>query len=235
MSDFTYVGSELELFADVHNWKRYWSNYIRRFVGKNVLEVGAGIGSNTRFLDTGGNGRWVCLEPDAELLARLADKLRKTPRPQPYDTVCGTLATLDVREYFDTIIYIDVLEHIEDDRAELERAAAHLHPGGHLIVISPAHQWLFTPFDEAIGHYRRYNRPALLAIAPKALDVERIKYLDSIGLAASIANRLFLRQSMPTRAQLRMWDTWMIPASRIVDKFLLFFAGKSIVAIWRKP
>lgn len=235
MSDFTYVGSELELFADVHNWKTYWSNYIRRFVGKEVLEVGAGIGSNTRFLDAVGQGRWVCLEPDTQLLARLADNVRRAPRAQPYDAVCGTLATLDAKERFDTIIYIDVLEHIEDDRGELERAAAHLHSCGHIIVISPAHQWLFTPFDEAIGHYRRYNRPAFRAIAPKGLEIERLEYLDSIGLAASIANRLFLRQSMPTRAQLRLWDTWMIPASRVTDKLLLYSAGKSIVAIWRKP
>ena len=68
MSEFKYVGSELDLFADVWNWKAYWSRHIRPFLRGDILEVGAGIGSNTRFLDPdGGTGRWVCLEPDPEL------------------------------------------------------------------------------------------------------------------------------------------------------------------------
>ncbi|MCL4851220.1 MAG: class I SAM-dependent methyltransferase [Bryobacteraceae bacterium] len=234
-ANFSYVGSELELFAAVHNWKAYWSSHIRPFVGQEILEVGAGIGSNTPFLDASGQGRWLCLEPDPQLLRQLADDLGKRSRALPYETICGTLATLDAMRRFDTIIYIDVLEHIKDDRAELERAAAHLNSGGHVIVLAPAHRWLFTPFDQAVGHFRRYNRSMLRDISPSTLEIEQLHYLDSIGLAASLANRLFLRQSMPTKEQLRMWDSWMVPLSRVVDKLLRYSIGKSIVAIWRKP
>ena len=67
MSEFKYVGSELDLFAAALNWKTYWSRQIRPFLKGDILEVGAGIGSNTRFLDPGNAGRWVCLEPDPEL------------------------------------------------------------------------------------------------------------------------------------------------------------------------
>ena len=234
VTSFSYVGSELELFAAVHNWKAYWSNHIRPFVGHEVLEVGAGIGTNTPFLDASGHGRWVSLEPDPQLLLQLANDLGKCSREPPYETICGTLATLEDSQQFDTIIYIDVLEHIEDDRKELECAAAHLNSGGRVIVLSPAHRWLFTPFDRAIGHFRRYDRSMLRDISPRTLQIEQLHYLDSVGLAASIANRLFLRQSMPTKAQLRMWDSWMIPVSRVADKLLLYSVGKSIVAIWRK-
>lgn len=231
---FNYVGSELELFAAVHNWKRYWSGEIRPFIGRDVLEAGAGIGSNTPFLDRSGEGRWVCLEPDRQLLDRLNDSLRGYPRGQPCECVCGTLAELDAAELFDTVVYIDVLEHIEDDRAELERAAARLKAGGHLVVLSPAHQWLFTPFDQAIGHYRRYNRAMLRAISPSGTRLERLRYLDSVGLATSMANRFFLRQSMPTKAQLGVWDSFIIPVSRVADKLLFYSLGKSIIAVWRK-
>jgi 2-polyprenyl-3-methyl-5-hydroxy-6-metoxy-1,4-benzoquinol methylase len=234
-TNFSYIGSELELFAAVHNWKAYWSNHVRPFVGQEVLEVGAGIGSNTPFLDASGQGRWVCLEPDPQLLLQLANNLGKRSRALPYETICGTLTTLDARQQFDTVIYIDVLEHIKEDQTELERAAAHLKPRGHVIVLSPAHDWLFTPFDEAIGHFRRYNRSMLRDISPSTLQIEQLHYLDSIGLAAALANRLFLRQSMPTKAQLRMWDSCMVPLSRVVDKLLFYSMGKSIVAIWRKP
>ena len=81
----------------------------------------------------------------------------------------GTLSELSDSDKFDTILYMDVFEHIEDDRAELERAAAQLAPDGHLIVLAPAHQWLFTPFDESIGHYRRYSRRTLEA-PPRAVS-----------------------------------------------------------------
>jgi SAM-dependent methyltransferase len=234
MSEFKYAGSELDLFATVWNWKSYWSRQIRPFLTGDILEVGAGIGSNTQFLDPGGPGRFVCVEPDPQLAAHLDQMLRETRTRRTYEVVCGTLQTLP-RQQFDTIVYIDVLEHIEDDREELNTAASLLGPGGHLIVLSPAHQRLFTPFDAAIGHFRRYDRQMLRAISPASLRLERMRYLDSAGLFASAANLLFLRQSMPTRAQLQFWDGWIVPVSRIFDRLFLYSIGKSIIAIWHKP
>jgi len=136
---------------------------------------------------------------------------------------------------FDTILYIDVVEHIEKDREELKRAASHLRPGGHLIVLSPAHQRLFSPFDAAIGHFRRYNRAMLRAISPAGLLLERMRYLDSAGMILSAANMLLLRQSMPTAAQLRFWDLCIVPISRVLDKLLLYSIGKTVIAVWRRP
>ena len=228
-----YVGSELELFAAVRKWKTYWSRQIRPFIHGDVIEVGAGIGSNTPFLDPGGDRRWVCLEPDPLLLAQLTETLKQTTDRQ-YETVCGTLQIFGGSQRFDTIIYIDVLEHIANDREELNIAADRLRPGGRIIVLAPAHQWLFSPFDAAIGHFRRYNRSMLRSISPAGLTIEQLIYLDSAGLIASAANLFLLRQSMPTKAQLRFWDHWIVPVSQVMDKLLLHSVGKSIVAIWRK-
>ncbi len=233
MTDFTYVGSELELFAAVANWKSYWSREIRPFIKGDVIEVGAGIGSNTPFLDMGGDGRWVCLEPDSQLTAQLTENLYQTTRRR-YETVCGTLQTFEASQRFHTIIYIDVLEHIENDREELKLAAGLLQPGGRIIVLAPAHQWLFTPFDAAIGHFRRYNRSMLDEISPTGLRLEKMIYLDSAGLTASVANLCLLRQSMPTKGQLHIWDQWIVPVSRVLDRLLLHSVGKSVVAVWRK-
>lgn len=234
MSEFKYIGSELDLFAAVRNWKAYWSQQIRPFILGDVLEVGAGIGSNTSFLDPGGAGRWVCLEPDSQLIGRLSETLRGAPGERSYETVCGTLQTLNGQQ-FDTIVYIDVLEHIEHDREEMTKAAAHLRPGGHVIVLSPAHQRLFTPFDASIGHYRRYNRPMMLKVSPEGLRLTRLRYLDSVGMFASAANLLLLRQSMPTAAQLQVWDRWMVPVSRLIDPLFGYSLGKTIVGVWQKP
>ncbi len=233
MNDFQYVGSELVLFAAVHNWKSYWSRQLQPYISGDVLEVGAGIGSNTPFLDWGGNGRWICLEPDARLTAQLSERLAQANNGRSYESICGTILSLGEGPQFDTIIYIDVLEHIEDDRGELERAASLLRTGGRILVLSPAHQRLFTPFDAAIGHFRRYNRTMLQSISPASLRLERIIYLDSAGLLLSTANLLLLRQSMPTKRQLRVWDNLVIPVSRILDKCLFHSVGKTIVGIWR--
>ena len=234
MSEFKYVGSELGLFADVWNWKEYWSRQIRPFLRGDILEVGAGIGSNTRFLDPdGGPGRWVYLEPDPELHGLLVKSFAETKPRRAYETVVGTLASMTDQQ-FDTIIYIDVLEHIDNDREELNQAAAHLRPGGNLIVLSPAHQRLFSPFDAAIGHIRRYNRPMLQTISPADLQLERTRYLDCLGMILLAANVLLLRQSMPTKAQLRFWDHWIIPVSRVLDKLFLYSLGKTIIAVWSK-
>jgi SAM-dependent methyltransferase len=233
VSEFKYVGSELDLFAAASNWKAYWSRQIRPYLSGDILEVGAGIGTNTRFLDLGDRGRWVCLEPDPELLGQLVKNLGDAEPQRAYETICGTIESL-ADQLFDTIIYIDVLEHIDNDREEMNQAASHLRSGGHLIVLSPAHQRLFSPFDAAIGHCRRYNRPMLRSISPPSLRLEQLIYLDSAGLVLSMVNLLLLHQSMPTKAQLHIWDEWIVPVSRVLDKCLLNLVGKSIVGIWRR-
>lgn len=233
ITDFKYVGSELELFSAVHNWKSYWSGRIRPYISGDTVEVGAGIGANTPYLDRGGNERWICLEPDAGLSEQMAANLRKGNIQDRYEIVRGTLQDLGT-DQFDTIIYIDVLEHIENDRGELLNAAAHLRPGGRLIVLSPAHQRLYTPFDAAIGHFRRYNRRMIREISPSGLRLERLCYLDSAGLLLSTGNLLLLRRSMPTKAQLAFWDRCVIPVSRVLDRCFFGSVGKSILGIWRR-
>lgn len=231
--EFKYIGSELDLFAAVRNWKSYWSSQIRPFLNGDVLEVGAGLGANMSYLQRGRERRWVCLEPDPQLAEQLGASVRNVSAAGHCEVLCGTLQAIQGSE-FDTIIYIDVLEHIENDRNELEDAARLLTAGGRIIVLAPAHQRLFTPFDAAIGHFRRYDRARLRKISPASLRLEKIWYLDSAGLLLSGANRFVLRQSMPTKAQLHFWDSFVIPASRVLDKLTFNRLGKSIVAVWRR-
>jgi SAM-dependent methyltransferase len=225
-------------FGPVHrNWKQYWSVILKPFLRGDVLEVGAGLGTNTRLLHGAPSSpvrRWVALEPDSRLLDQLRGATLERVEPR-----LGTLANLDASELFDTILYIDVLEHIPDDIAELRRAAAHLNPkseASRLIVLSPAHPWLFSEFDGAIGHHRRYTRESLKAAAQgvDSLSLQRLWYLDSGGLLASAANRLLLRQSLPTLRQILFWDRVLVPFSRFLDPLLLHRLGKSVVAVWTR-
>ena len=146
-----------------------------------------------------------------------------------HKTVVGTIADLNAEAKFDAILYIDVLEHIEDDRAEMTRAAARLKPGGALIVMSPAHPFLFTPFDAAIGHFRRYTRASLHQTAPTTLSVEKLVYLDAAGMLASAANRMLLRSAMPTERQILTWDRLLVPVSRLIDPLFAGRVGKNVL------
>jgi 2-polyprenyl-3-methyl-5-hydroxy-6-metoxy-1,4-benzoquinol methylase len=231
---FQYVGSELDLFSAATRWKSYLSDQLQPYLGTEVLEVGAGIGATTRLLCGPNQRRWVGLEPDTSLAGRAVDAVRSGALPRSVEIRSGTLDALTPGETFDTILYVDVLEHIEDDAGELAKAAGHLRPGGFLAVLAPAHQWLFSPFDEAIGHFRRYTRRSLRSVASSSLRLERLRYLDSVGLLASAANRVLLRQSMPTAAQVQLWDRFMVPASRRVDRLIGFSAGKSVLDVWRR-
>jgi SAM-dependent methyltransferase len=228
-SEFKYVGSELDLFEKARNWKAYWSGQIREFVRGDVLEVGAGIGANTKLFTGAEFRRWTCLEPDAALVARM-----DAAPDARYISVTGTMDDLPAETRFDAILYIDVLEHIEDDRAEMARAAQRLNPGGNVIVLSPAHQFLFTPFDAAIGHFRRYTRASLGAVAPGNLRVRKLVYLDAAGMLASAGNRLLLRSAMPTEGQILTWDRLLVPVSRVIDPLLGFRVGKSVLGVWQR-
>jgi SAM-dependent methyltransferase len=232
---YTYVGSELDLFESAVNWKDSVRCQVSPFLGEAVLEVGAGHGGTTRALCRGRFGRWVCSEPDASLADRLSRSIAVGDLPACCRVVVGTIDALGDEPPFDSILYMDVLEHIEDDRAELVRAAGRLRPGGYLVVLAPAHPWLFSPFDEAVGHHRRYTRRSLRATAPEGLDLIRLRSLDSVGLLASLGNRLLLRQSMPRPGQIALWDRLMVPLSRLVDPLGGYSVGKSVLGIWRKP
>jgi hypothetical protein len=101
--------------------------------------------------------------------------------------------------------------------------------------LSPAHQWLFSAFDESVGHLRRYNKEHLRSLMPPGWIQVKTAYLDSVGALLSLGNSVGLRQSMPSSWQITIWDRLCIPASRIIDSVLRGRCGKSVLAIWRKP
>jgi cyclopropane fatty-acyl-phospholipid synthase-like methyltransferase len=229
---FKYPGDELVLFQHATNWKKYFSRQIKRYIKGNVLEVGAGIGSTTLLLNDGSANQWLMLEPDENMSASLKKKIETKEFPANCGLETGTICQLS--STFDTIIYIDVLEHIENDVEEMKKAAALLNPGGHIVVLSPAFNHLFSPFDKAIGHCRRYNKKMFRHITPESLQLISNRYYDTVGYFAALMNKLVLRQKYPTLKQVKFWDRWMVPVSKIKDKLLFHSFGKSIIAVWKK-
>ena len=226
MAEYEYAGGELQLFSKATVWKAYWKSFVVPHLTGDVLEIGAGIGANANALADAEFRSWTCLEPDARLAAAIPPGPRR-------NVVVGTSESIDEDSLFDTILYPDVLEHIEDDRGELARSAALLRNGGSLIVLAPAHPALYTEFDRAIGHCRRYSRGMLRAVIPEGLTAQSLVSLDSVGLLASWGNRLLLRSAAPTPRQIAFWDGVLVRCSRALDPLFQHSVGRSLLGVWR--
>ncbi|QWR78208.1 class I SAM-dependent methyltransferase [Candidatus Magnetomonas plexicatena] len=230
---YSYVGTELELFNKAVNWKRYFTEKIAPFIGNNVLEVGAGIGGTTKALCHRRCHKWVCLEPDATLAAQIEQKISDGLLPSNCSVVNMFVSDVPETETYDTIIYIDVMEHIEEDFKEIEMVKRLLKRNGFLIILVPAYMMLYSEFDSNVGHYRRYNKKTLQRIIPETFKPVEILYLDSLGLLASMANRLLFRQELPSMQQINRWDKYIIPISKITDPLIKYMAGRSLLGVWQ--
>lgn len=230
--NFTYQGKELELFGQALNWKKYMTSFINPHIQGRVLEVGAGLGTMTRWMNNSAHQEWILLEPDKIMADALNNKPDAGFNGTKFTVINGTIA--DATDLFDTIIYIDVLEHIEDDKTEIAKAAALLKPGGKIIILSPAFNFLFSPFDAAVGHFRRYSQKSLQHICGFELLKQDLRYLDTAGFFSSLLNKLLLRQKYPSVKQIAFWDKFLIPVSMLLDRLFMYSFGKSILGIWKK-
>lgn len=229
-----YPGTELELFAQAHNWRQYWMRQIVPFLGNRTLEVGAGIGSITRELAPVAKSDWFAIEPDPTLVQGLHTTVIES-QLENVTVMQGNIHSINSDEgKFNSILYSDVLEHIRDDEEEVEFALSKLEVSGHLILLVPAHQFLYSDFDKAIGHYRRYSRRMVRALIPNSASIVLDRYLDSVGVTLSLGNRLITRRDKPTPKQISIWDRAIIPASRILDPFLRYRLGKSLLIVIQK-
>lgn len=229
-----YVGTELDVFATATRWKYYVRDMLRPHISGRILEVGAGIGSFTEILSQLKHARWLCLEPDPDLARQFAQRQEVKGIPPDVELVTGTERDLPPDQVFDTILYLDVLEHILDDRAEISRAAERLAPAGRLIILCPAFQTLFSNFDAAIGHFRRYTITSLEQLRADKLSTVAAFYLDAPGAVLSLANRILLKSSQPTLRQVAIWDKIFVPIARVLDMAVAHRVGRSVVLIWRK-
>jgi 2-polyprenyl-3-methyl-5-hydroxy-6-metoxy-1,4-benzoquinol methylase len=128
-----------------------------------VAEVGAGSGNFSRLLLGAGVEALTVLEPSSNMYSRLRELFVADPH---VTTVQSSLIehSKSAGCAYDTVLYVNVLEHIEDDARELQTVHEALSPGGHLCVFVPALQWLFSELDRQVGHHRHYHREALASL-----------------------------------------------------------------------
>ncbi len=228
-----YIGDELDLFKYAINWKNYFSDKIVDSIRGDVLEVGAGNGVNSKFLAKKAERitSYTCLEPDENLVLQIEENIAGIPIEKK-TIINGTIKTVATEKY-DTIIYIDVLEHIEESQQEVRMAKQLLKLNGRLIILVPAYNFLYNNFDKKIGHFRRYDKKMLLGDVNGELSTVKLFYLDGVGFFASLLNKLILKKELPSFSNIKLWDKVMIPTSRLLDVFTLKSFGKSLIGIFQ--
>ena len=222
----------LERMAAAPRYNRWMFDRLRPWVGCRVLEIGAGIGNMSAFLVD--RERVVLTDTERYYLGRLRERFADQPHVSVAELRLPAVSPGLVAEGLDTVVCLNVLEHIEDDRGSLEAMHRLLVPGGRLVLLVPSLRALYGTLDEALGHFRRYV-PDELSEKLQAAGF-RLRHLEYFNLAGVpgwwVAGRVLRRRLIPTGA-LR-WYEALVPLFRL-ERLLPWRIGQSLIAIGEVP
>ena len=223
----------LESVRRARGFNRWMLSQFEPYIGKRVFEAGCGIGNFTeQLLD---RQRLVCADLDPYYTEVIGRRYAHLANVRATKMDLSDPAHYDVlgREDIDTVISLNVVEHIEDDAQTLKNYHDALQPGGHAVILVPAHDWLFSRCDRTLGHFRRYNR-AMLADRMRQAGFEVVKTTDfnRFGvLGWWVSKKLGTRDLSP--GQMKLFNA-MLPIARVIERFE-GLPGLSVIAIGRKP
>lgn len=235
MSELTHeshdMAEALERMESARNYNAWLADRVRPYAGARLLDLGAGIGTIALLL---ADGREVtALEPDLPL----ADILRARTAGNPHFTVVVDEASSFLagqNAVFDSIVCLNVLEHIEAEAETLAACRSALAPGGHLLLLVPAHAALFGAVDAMGGHVRRYDRAHLVEVLHGAgLEVVDARYVNPVGALGWLVFSRLLRRDQVPRSPLGAFDR-LVPVLRPLDRLRLPL-GLSLWAVARRP
>jgi glycosyltransferase involved in cell wall biosynthesis len=204
------------------------------YLGNRILEVGSGVGNQTRFFID--KERIVASDIETHYLTELKSKfgLRSNVRvaSYPFPLSPADLAELQ-GEKLDTIVCLNVLEHIEDDRATLADFARVLPAGGHLALLVPSLEALYGTLDKALHHFRRYEKEPLTRLVTEAgFEVEHVRFLNRPGVFGWWLNSRILGRTVLPKVQLSAFR-WILPLLKLEESTPPSF-GMSLLVLARK-
>jgi SAM-dependent methyltransferase len=226
--------ADLEVMAAANNYRNWMYRRIAPYVGARILEVGAGIGNFTellldRELVVATDKFEMCVD---YLQRRLGAQLKAAPmRLDLADPPTSALKPYN----FDTIICMNVLEHVADDVRALSFMREVLVRDGRAIILVPAFQFLYGTVDRAIEHYRRYTRSDLLPrMRAAGFEIEAAFYMNVIGMMGWFWNNRIKRTTEENPAQIAIFDGLIAPWAERVERVVAPPFGLSLIAIGRK-
>jgi SAM-dependent methyltransferase len=203
---------------------------IAPYLGERVLEVGCGLGNLMRYMLD--RELMVGIDNDPDVIPYLSQAYGARPNVQVHclDICDGKVSTLKSL-MFDTVVSLNVLEHIEDDMLALRHIRGLLGPSGYLVLVVPAHPWLYGTIDRSLGHSRRYSK---VSMAEKLVQTGYVplvqEYMNSVGALGWLISTKILRRREPPSGQLRLFNL-IVPMIRAAEQVITPPFGISLVAI----
>lgn len=223
----------LEVIAAADKFNRWMFETVRSYCHGNILEMGSGIGNISRFFVE--NGYSITLSDNDHFYI---EQLRKN---FPGSSVISLdFSGDDFREKnaqlfqtFDTIVFLNVLEHIQNDGRAIENCWDLLKPGGSMVVLVPAYNFLFSKMDRELHHFRRYTAKTLVTlVSKKRFIVEKVFYFNAMGILAWAYGKFFGLHSIPSK-KMRFFNN-LVPLAKLIDKISFKKAGLSVIMVARK-
>lgn len=233
------TGRDLERPTDQPRYRRYQFELIAPHCGRAVLEVGAGVGEfAAQFLEPDRRGleRLVLTDVDplavAALRNRFADDAEVEAWQLDLDELTRTAEA--VQRLVDTVVAINVVEHIADDVAALRALAALVVPGGSIVLWVPGYQALYGDFDRKVGHFRRYT-PATLRRAAEDAGLE-VTLSQPVNLLGGLAWWVAVRKGgagSPDPRLVAVYDRFVVPLTRMIERRVRPPFGQSVLCVAR--
>jgi len=231
---FSYSGSELDAMAEARNYYKWILRIAGPFIGSNVVEVGAGMGNfAAALLQDVPVSELLLVEPAENLFPGLARRFEADARVK---VLKGYFGEGVCSREMDSIIAVNVIEHIRDDSAFLHTAFGALAPGGSVVLFAPALDILYGSLDASFEHYRRYSKPQLAGKLTQAgFRLEKIRYINFAGILTWFLAGRILRRKTLRPGQVRLYDRWVVPWASRIEQFWNPPLGQSLLAIGRRP
>jgi SAM-dependent methyltransferase len=224
---YQYEGWELVFFDRAKNFRNYQFSLIKNFIKGDVAEIGPGNGESLKFYKHLAKKIFL-YEPTKKNFLKLKNNFKD-------QKILIKNNYFKEKKKFDTIIYLDVLEHITNDQAELTFAYKTLKKNGHLIINVPAFSHLFSDFDKDVNHLRRYNKENIMNLTKNfKYNYIKMTYYDTLGYIFSLISKLFIKEyKRKFSEKIKFWD-FLIPFSKIIDIATFNLLGKSLLIIIKK-
>ena len=224
----------LRRLAKVDRYSEWIFEQFRPVVGQRVLDLGCGIGNNTQFfLD---RELVIAVDLEEEALREIEKRFGERPnfRAQLLDILDPDASAL-AAEGIDTVFCSNVLEHIEDDVRALHAVRRILRPGGRLLLLVPAFQFLYGTVDAALEHCRRYSKRELKEKLMEAgFQLESLRYMNLLGMVAWFIDGRILRKRVIPDSHYSFYNK-LVPVLAKIERMVRPPVGLSLIAVARKP